>query len=270
MSDIFLEPNNVQRMWDTLLKSPVFPSNPESSIQQIEDIFRVNLTPFSIQRCTGITNAAQLEQANYAFVETILNFLKSKKDTYSHNTSSSPQKYKQVPGPVSEPPIDNLGFLPRPKWDSSSSGSSNNNSNESNTLFKKRVSNFTNDYVTPTPTPPSQLTESSSDMPIQNMDDTIKKMVEQRNYDVPPQMATCKSGDEGQPQISLKLNPPVEYANMTVPPFKEKHISWLDESGQSDIVSNNQLNKKLDTVIQLLQGLIDSQSQSQSQSQSNN
>ena len=229
----FLTKQNVDLLWEVIIDDDLFKNKPKELINQIGAIFRQNLRGFNEAEKN---NSSNLMSMNKRFIGLMLNH--SRSIIISNKNPTSVQKQKELI-------------------------TSTDLQSERVSQFEKdlsqRQSEFTNAMTLPVP-PVPQFSDNKLDEPICEMELEIKKVLEQRNYDIEqvsknlnksnadswlkPQETSLKNEKIGS-QNKTNINPPnslkyikIDKENMENTIIKndiidlapKKHISWEDEN----------------------------------------
>ena len=229
----FLTKQNVDLLWEVIIDDDLFKNKPKELINQIGSIFTQNLRGFNEAEKN---NSSNLMNMNKRFIGLMLNH--SRSIIISNKNPTSVQKQKELI-------------------------TSTDLQSERVSQFEKdlsqRQSEFTNAMTLPVP-PVPQFSDNKLDEPICEMELEIKKVLEQRNYDIEqvsknlnksnadswlkPQETSLKNEKIGS-QNKTNINPSnslkyikIDKENMENTIIKndiidlapKKHISWEDEN----------------------------------------
>ena len=153
----FLTKQNVDLLWEVIIDDDLFKNKPKELINQIGSIFTQNLRGFNEAEKN---NSSNLMSMNKRFIGLMLNH--SRSSIISNKNPTSVQKQKELI-------------------------TSTDLQTESMSQFEKdlsqRQSEFTNAMSLPVP-PVPKFSDNKLDEPIGEMELEIKKVLEQRNYDI--------------------------------------------------------------------------------------
>jgi len=224
----FLEQDNIQMLWEVLIDEPLIKQycNTEVKMKELMRIFESNIKDFFMIEKNNCNNLIEL---NKKYVLLIINYVvktttnNSNIQTSSSATSSQYRKIKIHPEETSKQSITFEDIQ-----------------NDRMTLFEKELNKkqeeFTNSMALPVPPVPNF--SDALDQPISEIELEIKRIQEQRNYDIEIINNTNKNSntsvDENwlKPQeTSIKNEKLMKLANVNL---NSKHITWEDEEIQNE------------------------------------
>jgi DNA-binding XRE family transcriptional regulator len=231
---MFLTDENKQMLWDIITDEDIFKnlSKDVDVVQYIEETFHGNIKGFyDIEK--GKSN--NLLDLNKKYIVLILNYVK---DIYNLNKTKQPTTSNQTPNKdKSYTPVDK-SYTPVDK-----SYTHNDIQNDKRARFENELNTKQQEFTRAMtlPAPPIPKFSDNLDEPISEMADAIKKITEQRKYDI-DQIYNKPEIDKKQPQ---QENPTLKYIKIdkeTVVDLNvidlntKKHISWAtniagDEDG---------------------------------------
>lgn len=249
----FLTKQNVDLLWEVIIDDDLFKNKPKELINQIGSIFRQNLRGFNEAEKI---NSSNLMSMNKRFIGLMLN----------HSYS-----------------IINTNKNPIPPKNLRESITSSDLQTERMSQFEKdlsqRQSEFTNAMALPVP-PVPKFSDNKLDEPIGEMELEIKKVLEQRNYDIEqvsknlnksnadswlkPQETSVKS-EKITPQNKVNLNNNSSSSSTSLKYIKidnenientiikndiidlsqKKHISWEDDNINLHFFENENIENKV-------------------------
>jgi hypothetical protein len=162
----FLTKQNVDLLWEVIIDDDLFKNKPREVITQIANIFNQNLKGFYESEKNNSTN---LMSMNKKFIGTMLS------QSYGFITNLNKN---QIQG---QPQLQNKNKVSRDLITSSELQT------ERISQFEKELSQkqneFTNAMTLPVP-PTPKFSDNNLDVPISEMELEIKKVLDQRNYDI--------------------------------------------------------------------------------------
>lgn len=236
--ELFLTQENQILLWDVIKDEDVFNNMPNDSVESVLRVFNNNIRGFFDAENKKTTNLMEL---NKKYIVKIINFIHANQTDAKNNlhTHADIQKDK------------------RSQFD--------------NELSVKQ-NEFTSAMALPVP--PTPKFNDNLDEPMSEMEDAIKKMTEQRNYDIEqinrnynnsdswlkPKETSIKK-EKLQPKQSsnenirlIKIDNPIDDSfykkdviELNTSPTIKKQISWMDEKENVDDIQTN-IFKKLKTV----------------------
>jgi hypothetical protein len=231
----FLEQENLQMLWEVLIDEPLIKQycNTEVKMKELMRIFESNIKDFFMVEKNNCNNLIEL---NKKYVLLIINYVVKTTNTTNTNsniqTSSSvtSSQYKKITIHPEEHVKQSITF--------------EDIQNDRMSLFEKELNKkqeeFTNSMALPVPPVPNF--SDALDQPISEIELEIKRIQEQRNYDIEIINNTNKNSnasvDENwlKPQeTSIKNEKLVKLANINnVNNNVNKHITWEDEEIQNE------------------------------------
>ena len=229
---MFLTDENKQMLWDIITDEDIFKnlSKDVDVVQYIEETFHGNIKGFyDIEK--GKSN--NLLDLNKKYIVLILNYVK---DIYNLNKTKQPTTSNQTPNKdKSYTPVDK-SYTPVDK-----SYTHNDIQNDKRARFENELNTKQQEFTRAMtlPAPPIPKFSDNLDEPISEMADAIKKITEQRKYDI-DQIYNKPEIDKKQPQ---QENPTLKYIKIdkeTVVDLNvidlntKKHITWATNIAGDD------------------------------------
>jgi len=235
----FLEKENVELLWEVLIDEPLIKQLCDSviKIKTILQIFQTNLNEFYETERKSCNNLMEL---NKKYILLIINYVMKIKNTNNAQELAGTNQYRKIKIHQEEPVKQSITF--------------EEIQNDRKTLFEKELNQkqeeFTNAMSLPVPPVPNFSDEL--DQPISEIELEIKRIQEQRNYDIEIINNTNKNSsssvDENwlKPQeTSIKNEKLVKLNSITglnTSLNNNKHISWEDEKIQLDYQQDEEIN----------------------------
>jgi len=222
----FLDKENIELLWEVLTDEPLIKQlcNTEIKIKTILHIFQTNLHEFFDREKN---NCNSLIEMNKKYIILIINHVMKISNTNNAQQLPTSNPYKKIKIHQEEPVKQAITF--------------EEIQNDKKTLFEKELTKkqeeFTNAMSLPVPPVPNF--SDTLDQPLSEIELEIKRIQEQRNYDIEIINNTNKNSsssvDENwlKPQeTSIKNEKLLKLGNMTGLNTNNKHISWEDEKIQ--------------------------------------
>jgi len=225
----FFEKENIQMLWEVLIDEPLIKQLCNSEIKQNEliRIFESNIGEFFVKEKNTCNNLIEM---NKKYILLIINFVMKLNNSSSANNvqdSSMANQYKKIKIHPEEPVKQLITF--------------EDIQNDRVSLFEKELNKkqeeFTNAMSIPTPPVPNF--SDTLDQPLSEIELEIKRIQEQRNYDIEMINNTNKNNNNSidenwlkpletsiKNEKLMKINSIINSGNNT------KHISWEDEQQQ--------------------------------------
>jgi len=151
----FLSDENIKMIWDLITEEELFKNKPNDVKHNISQTFINNIEGFyHVEK----TNAKSLVEMNKKYMIAILNFIKQ-------------MKLRQEPEKIMDPQK-----LTRETFQ-------NERVSKFEKDFEKRQAEFENSMTLPKPNVP-EFSDKKKDEPLKNMEEILKQMTAQRNYDI--------------------------------------------------------------------------------------
>ena len=217
----FLDKENVQLLWEVLIDEPLIKEicNSELKNKELVRIFETNIRDFYIREKNNCINLIEL---NKKYVLLIINFVMKINNLQKSDTTNQYKKIKIH----SEEPKQSITF--------------EEIQNDRKIFFDKELSKkqeeFTNAMTLPIPPVPNF--SDNLDQPISEIEIEIKKIKEQRNYDIEMINNTNKNSTSSFNEDWLK---PKETSIKNEKLTNNKHITWKDDI-QEESVINEEIN----------------------------
>uniref|UniRef100_A0A6C0JHA6 Uncharacterized protein n=1 Tax=viral metagenome TaxID=1070528 RepID=A0A6C0JHA6_9ZZZZ len=232
----FLEKDNIELMWEVLTDEPLIKQlcNSEIKLKNIMHIFESNLRDFFV---TEKNNCNNLVELNKKYILLIINYIiKTHQNQYANTAqgSGTTNQYKKIRIHEEEPIKQSITY--------------EDIHNDRMTIFEKELNQKQEEFTSAMAlqVPPVPNFSDNLDQPISEIEVEIKRIQEQRNYDIEIINNTNKNGnayiDENwlKPQetsikneklikISATSNSGSNSTNSTSITNTNRHISWEDE-----------------------------------------
>jgi len=220
----FLEKENLELLWEVLIDEPLIKQLCDSVIKYktLMHIFQSNLNDFFI---TEKNNCNNLIELNKKYILLIINYIIKTNSNQSTTPAQSPyasNQYKKIKIHEDEPSKQSITF--------------EDIHNDRMNLFEKELNKkqeeFTNSMTLPMPPVPNF--SDKIDQPMSEIEMEIKRIQEQRNYDIEMIKNTNASSNANwlKPQeTSIKNEKLTKINNINAKNAdnNNKHISWEDE-----------------------------------------
>jgi hypothetical protein len=236
----FLEQDNLQMLWEVLIDEPLIKQtcNTEAKMNDLIRIFESNVRDFFMAEKN---NCSDLIELNKKYILLIITYVMKISNTTSISNitnaqaNSATNQYRKITIHPDEPVKQSITF--------------EEIQNDRKSLFEKELNKkqeeFTNAMTLPVPPVPNF--SDNLDQPISEIELEIKRIQEQRNYDIEIINNTNKNTNTGsdenwlKPQETsikneklLKINSLTSLTNITTN-NSPKHITWEDEIEQTSI-----------------------------------
>ena len=224
----FLDKENIELLWEVLTDEPLIKQLCDSviKIKTVMHIFQTNLQEFFE---TERKNSNSLIELNKKYIILIINYVMKVKNNNSVQELPTNNPYRKIKIHQEEPVKQAITF--------------EEIQNDRKTLFEKELNKkqeeFTNAMTLPVPPVPNF--SDNLDQPLSEIELEIKRIKEQRNYDIEIINNTNKNSsssvDENwlKPQeTSIKNEKLMKLTSMTGLNTNNKHISWEDEKIQAE------------------------------------
>jgi hypothetical protein len=232
----FFEKENLQMLWEVLVDEPLIKQlcNTEVKLNELVRIFESNVSEFFMVEKNNCNNLIEL---NKKYILLIINYvMKITNTTNNSNTNNiqnqnAPNQYRKIKIHPEEPLKQPITF----------EDIQNDRMSLFEKEFNKKQDEFTNAMTLQVP--PVPKFSDTLDEPISEIELEIKRIKEQRNYDIEIINNTNKNSntavDENwlKPQeTSIKNEKLVKLNSITnLNTINTKHISWEDEVEQNKI-----------------------------------
>jgi hypothetical protein len=203
--DNFMSTQNVEQMWMILIMDSRINATSSENVQEIKQIFKDNITPFSKYKFETtrikIDTQQQLDQLNDAFVRTIFRFISSKCPhlIVTQNTRSITSAKQNVLLPITSHSQSATQQTLNPYVDvnrpySASIGPElmsinnrddflQNNTRAIESAYTKKMHEYENTNARTIPNQP-KFADDNTETPV-DMERAVKEAISRRNYDVP-------------------------------------------------------------------------------------
>jgi hypothetical protein len=246
----FFEKENLQMLWEVLVDEPLIKQlcNTEVKLNELVRIFESNVSEFFMVEKNNCNNLIEL---NKKYILLIINYvMKITNTTNNSNTNNiqnqnAPNQYRKIKIHPEEPLKQPITF----------EDIQNDRMSLFEKEFNKKQDEFTNAMTLQVP--PVPKFSDTLDEPISEIELEIKRIKEQRNYDIEIINNTNKNSntavDENwlKPQeTSIKNEKLVKLNSITnLNTINTKHISWEDEVEQNKVNIFGKLKKiKANTI----------------------
>jgi hypothetical protein len=222
----FLDKENIELLWEVLTDEPLIKQlcDTEIKIKTILHIFQTNLHEFFDREKNNCTSLIEL---NKKYIVLIINYVMKINNNSNFQEIPTNNQYRKIKIHQEEPVKQAITF--------------EEIQNDRKTLFEKEYNKkqeeFTNAMSLPVPPVPNF--SDTLDQPLSEIELEIKRIQEQRNYDIEIINNTNKNSsssvDENwlKPQeTSIKNEKLLKLGNMTGLNTNNKHITWEDEKIQ--------------------------------------
>lgn len=220
----FLDRENIELLWEVLTDEPLIKQlcDTEIKIKTILHIFQTNLHEFFDKEKF---NSISLIEMNKKYIILIINHVMKISNTNNTQQLPTHNQYRKIKIHQDEPVKQSITF--------------EEIQNERKTLFEKELTKkqeeFTNAMALPVP--PVPKFSDTLDQPLNEIELEIKRIQEQRNYDIEIINNTNKNNSSSvnenwlKPQeTSIKNEKLIKLTSLN----NNKHISWEDEKIQGD------------------------------------
>jgi hypothetical protein len=226
----FLEEENIQLLWEVLIDEPLIKElcNSEIKIKNLMQLFQSNIRGFF---STEKNNCNNLIELNKKYILLIINYLI--KVEKSDNTA----QYKKIKIHVEEPIKESITY--------------EDIHNDRMTLFEKELNKKQEEFTSAMsfPVPPVPNFSDNMDKPITEIELEIKRIQEQRNYDI--EIIANTNKNTSLPLDTNWLTPQetsLKNEKLFINIDKndnniKKHISWEDEQSKYSQEETNIFNK---------------------------
>ena len=240
----FLEQENLQMLWEVLIDEPLIKQycNSEVKMKELVRIFESNIKDFFMIEKNNCSNLIEL---NKKYVLLIINYVVKTTNTTNINSniqsSSTPATAATAASAAATSQYRKIKI--HPEETIKQSITFEDIQNDRMTLFEKELNKkqeeFTNSMALPVPPVPNF--SDALDQPISEIELEIKRIQEQRNYDIEIINNTNKNSNTSvgenwlKPQeTSIKNEKLVKLANINTNNHPNKHITWEDEEIQNE------------------------------------
>lgn len=161
----FLSDDNIKMLWDLITEQQVFKNKPNDVKHNISQMFINNIEGFYHAEKT---NAKTLVELNKKYMMAILNFIKQ---IQQPNTLQPKSQIKQNPERLLAPQALTNEMYQQERR------------SQFEKDYEKRQNEFESSMSLPKPQVP-EFSDKMTDIPLTNMEDILKQMTAQRNYDI--------------------------------------------------------------------------------------
>jgi hypothetical protein len=241
-NNIFLEQENLQMLWEVLIDEPLIKQlcNSEVKLNELVRIFESNVSEFFMVERNNCNNLIEL---NKKYILLIINYVMKITNTPNNSNANNiqnqipPNQYKKIKIHPEEPRKQPITF--------------EDIQNDRMTLFEKELNKkqdeFTNAMTLPVP--PVPKFNDTLDEPMSEIELEIKRIQEQRNYDIEIINNTNKNSNitanenwlkpqetsiKNEKLIKINTINNLSTVNANSSP---KHISWEDEVEENEAVN---------------------------------
>jgi hypothetical protein len=222
----FLEQDNLQMLWEVLMDEPLIKKicNTEVKLNELVRIFEANVTEFFMVEKNNCNNLIEL---NKKYILLIINYVMKITNTANNsNTNNMQNQFRKIkihPEEAIKQPITFEDIQ-----------------NDRMSLFEKELTKKQDEFTNAMslPVPPVPKFSDTLDEPISEIELEIKKIQEQRNYDIEiiNNTNTNKNGNLSLDENWLKPQE-TSIKNEKLVKLNTKHITWEDEAEENEAVN---------------------------------